>query len=352
MQEKADRDRFKNYLRKIGSGEQTGKGMTRAESADALNLILQGIPSPAQIGGFMIAHRIRRPEPQELAGMLDTYLKLGPQLTSAKNQKLPICFGMPFDGRNRSSPIYPLTSLVLLSAEQPVILHGGNNMPVKYGVTSQELFQALGLNLKGLTVKQLNDGLLAKNFAFIYQPDHFLLAENLIPYREELGKRPPIASMELLWSAHKGEHLLISGFVHTPTEERHRKTMMLMNQPNLITIQGLEGSTDIPISKSCITGHMRKNKPSKRITLEPREYGYSGKDIRWQNIDEWKYQSLQALEGKGPLAKSFFWNAGIYLWFSEATPTLEEGLRKAKSLILSGIVKSKLNELINWRASL
>ena len=352
MQAKSNRERFKNYLRKIGSGEQTGKGMTRKESADALNLILQDIPSPAQIGGFMIAHRIRRPEPQELAGMLDTYLNLGPRLVSGKDQRHPVCFGMPFDGRNRTSPIYPLTILLLLSAGQPVVLQGGGKMPVKYGVTSEELFQSLGLNLKGLTIKEVNSGLLETDFAFIYQPDHFLLAEKLIPYRDELGKRPPIASMELLWTAHQGKHLLISGFVHTPTEERHRQALLLMNTTNLITVKGLEGSTDIPTSKACITGHMNNSKQCKRIILNPKEYGYSGKDVRWENIDEWKDQALQALEDKGPLAKAFHWNAGIYLWFSGITPTLEGGLLKVNSLLKTNMVKKKLNELIAWRGNL
>tara|TARA_Y100001968_G_scaffold329061_1_gene377567 strand:- start:4147 stop:5205 length:1059 start_codon:yes stop_codon:yes gene_type:complete len=352
MQENSNRERFKNYLRKIGSGEQTGKGMTRAESADALNLILHGIPSPAQIGGFMIAHRIRRPEPQELAGMLDTYIKLGPKLISGKNQRCPICFGMPFDGRNRTSPIYPLTTLLLISAGQPVILQGGRKMPVKYGVTSDELFQSLGLNLKGLTIDQVNNGLLKNDFAFMYQPDHFLLAESLIPFRDEIGKRPPIASMELLWTAHQGSHLLISGFVHTPTEDRHRETMMLINNPNFITVKGLEGSTDIPISKACITGHMHENEERKKLILNPKEYGYSGKDIKWNNLDEWQDQALLALEGKGSLAKAFYWNAGIYLWFSGISPSLEAGLLKVKSLIHNGIVKCKLNELIDWREKL
>ena len=78
----ANQDRFKGYLRKIGSGEKTSRGMSREESADALELILKGVPSPAQIGAFLMAHRIRRPEPQELAGMIDTYKKLGPNIYS------------------------------------------------------------------------------------------------------------------------------------------------------------------------------------------------------------------------------------------------------------------------------
>ncbi len=71
----ANQDRFKGYLRKIGSGLKSSRGMSREESADALELILINKPSPAQIGTFLIAHRIIRPEPQELAGMIDTYIK-------------------------------------------------------------------------------------------------------------------------------------------------------------------------------------------------------------------------------------------------------------------------------------
>ena len=106
-------EQFKSYLRKVGSGENTSCGMSRKESSDALKLILTAKATPAQIGAFMIAHRIRRPEPQELAGMIDTYLELGPELKSGKRQRHPICFGMPFDGRNRTTPIYPLTTLIL-----------------------------------------------------------------------------------------------------------------------------------------------------------------------------------------------------------------------------------------------
>ena len=55
------RTRFKSLLRKIGSGEHTSSGLTREEAREALELMLTGKASPAQIGAFLIAHRIRRP---------------------------------------------------------------------------------------------------------------------------------------------------------------------------------------------------------------------------------------------------------------------------------------------------
>ena len=345
------KEQFKSYLRKIGSGDKTSCGMSRKESADALKMILQAKATPAQIGAFMIAHRIRRPEPQELAGMIDAYLDLGPQLQSQKGERRPICFGMPFDGRSRSAPIYPLTALILISAGQPVVMHGGKRMPIKYGITAAELFKALGLRLTGLPMSKLQTCLKKNRFALIHQPDHFSLADNLITYRDEIGKRPPLASMELIWTAHQGEHLLVSGFVHPPTEERAKKTLELIGETNAISIKGLEGGTDLPISRTCITGHFKKNQ-STRMILHPREYKCSGADMPWNSLEEWRDNALAALENKGPLQKALRWNAGVYLWFSGITNTLQDGLTKAERCMATGSGKTALEELITWRTKI
>ena len=117
------RARFRTYLGKVGSGEHTSSGLTRQEAAEAMELMLDGVATPAQIGAFLIAHRIRRPEPQELTGMLDVYRRRGPVLTSSSPA---VCFGMPFDGRSRTAPIYPLTALVLAAAGLPVVVQGSD----------------------------------------------------------------------------------------------------------------------------------------------------------------------------------------------------------------------------------
>ena len=162
------RDRFKQHLRKVGSGEHTSKGMSREEAADAMELMLQGEATPAQIGAFLIAHRIRRPEPQELTGMLDTYRAHGPVLHSAAGSRAPLCFGMPYDGRTRTAPIYPLTALVLLACGQPVVLSCAERMPIKYGVTAVDLFRLLDLDLTGLPISDVADGFQQNGFCLLY----------------------------------------------------------------------------------------------------------------------------------------------------------------------------------------
>ena len=56
--EGSGKERFKSHLRKVGSGEHTSKGLSREEAAEALDLMLHQEATPAQIGAFLIAHRI------------------------------------------------------------------------------------------------------------------------------------------------------------------------------------------------------------------------------------------------------------------------------------------------------
>ncbi|MGL5034090.1 MAG: hypothetical protein ACRC6M_09855, partial [Microcystaceae cyanobacterium] len=66
-------EQFRELLKKIGSGQHTKKDLTREEAAIAAHLMLTAEATPAQIGAFLISHRIKRPTGLELAGMLDTY---------------------------------------------------------------------------------------------------------------------------------------------------------------------------------------------------------------------------------------------------------------------------------------
>tara|TARA_B100000579_G_scaffold80743_1_gene62897 strand:+ start:7373 stop:8431 length:1059 start_codon:yes stop_codon:yes gene_type:complete len=341
-------EKFKTYLKKIGSGEFTGKSMSREESAEATRLILKKEASAAQIGAFMIAHRIRRPEPEELAGMLDAYLELGPKIYSPKTHRRPIFFGTPFDGRTKTAPIFPLTTLLLTSQEQPIILHGGSRMPIKYGVSHNELFQALGLNLSGLSILQLQKCFIENKLALLYQPDHFPLADHLISYRDQIGKRPPLASMELLWTCHIGSHLHISGYFHSPTEKRHWKTLELMGEEEVITIRGLEGGIDLSTNHPTTIGHYKNNNGSREV-VNPVDFEHAGKDMEWKNIQGWQKSALLALRGEGPLTKSLEWNSGIYFVYAGLSSNIQEGIEQTKQIIKSGLALKHLEKLIKWR---
>ena len=315
----------------MGSGEHTSTGLSREEAREAMELMLTGTVSDAQIGAFLIAHRIRRPQPHELSGMLDCYRQLGPVLATPGQRAL--CFSVPYDGRSRTAPLLPLIALVLASSGIPVVLHGGDPMPVKFGVTLAELFASIGVEWRGLSLDAVQQQLSSKNLALTHQPDHFAVAERLLPVRDEIGKRPPVASLELLWTPHRGEHLLVSGFVHPPTERRAWEALAAAGESDVVTVKGLEGSADLPTSRAGITARLRGDADPERILLHPRDHGLHGEEVAWQNLETWQGQALAALRGEGPLSEALRWNVGAYLWMADLHQSLQQALDQANALL-------------------
>ena len=327
-----DKARFRDLIGQVGSGEHTSTGLTRAEAREAIELMLGGTVDGTQMAAFLIAHRIRRPTPQELTGMLEGYRALGPCLRTPGQRAL--CFCVPYDGRNRTAPILPLVALVLAAEGIPVVLHGGEPMPVKYGITLAELFAALGIEWRGLSLGALQERLDRHRLALSHQPDHFAAAERLVPVRDAIGKRPPVASLELLWTPHQGERLVVSGFVHPPTESRAWEALQAVGEADVFTVKGLEGSTDLPTSRAGITARMRHGQVE-RILLHPRDHGITMAEQSWQGLEQWRLDALAALRGEGALAEALLWNLGVYLWMADRLESLPAALDQARALLLA-----------------
>jgi anthranilate phosphoribosyltransferase len=258
---------FRDLLRKVGSGVHTGENLNRAEAAAATRMMLLEEATPAQIGAFLIAHRIKRPTGEELAGMLDAYDELGPLLQPISSRSPVVVLGIPYDGRSRTAPISPLTALLLTTAGQPVVMHGSNRMPTKYGVPLVDIWQGLGVDWTNLSLAQTQQVFEATKLGFIYLPQHFPQAQKLFDYRDQIGKRPPFATMELIWCPYSGAAHIISGFVHPPTEIMFQVALAMRGISNFTTVKGLEGSCDLPRDRTAIIGCPHPTLPRKQRSL-------------------------------------------------------------------------------------
>ena len=173
--------------------------------------------------------------------------------------------------------------------------------------------------------------------ALLHQPHHFRAAEQLVPIREQIGKRPPIATLELLWSCYRASALQVSGFVHAPTEELAGATWRLLGQGEGLTVKGLEGGVDLPTSRVAVAGHWSPPfAEPERILLHAREYNLRAPESELGTLAQWRKDALAALQCEGPLANSLIWNAGFYLWRQGSSPTLAAGLAKAEGLLQDG----------------
>jgi anthranilate phosphoribosyltransferase len=335
---------FREYVRKVGSGPHTGEVLSREEAAIATRLMLLQEATPAQIGAFMIAHRMRRPTGEELAGMLDAYYELGPRLSAIADPV--IVMGHPYDGRSRTAPLAPLVAMILAAAGLHVVVHGGDRMPTKEGISLIELWQGLGVDWRDLSLDQVQQVLASTGIGFVYLPKHFPLAQALVPYREEIGKRPPFATMELMWSPYAGQALQICGFVHPPTENMFRTALELHGVTQFTAVKGLEGSCDLPRDRTSIIG-VSRNGDFERLTLHPEEFGYLAKELALPASDAELFAAYEGAIAGHPseMMNAVVWTAGFYLWHTGKSDSLKSALSLAKELLEIGAVRGKLQML-------
>ncbi len=341
-------DRFRKFVQIIGSGPHTGKSLTREQAAEAMEMMLLQIATPAQIGAFFIAHRIKRPTGAELAGMLDTYASVGPQLQPvASHGRSPVIFGIPYDGRSRTVPIAPLVSLILTAAGIPVILHGGDRMPTKYGIPLVDIWQEWGIDWTKISLDRIQQIFELTKLGFIYTPTHFPAAAGLTPYRDQIGKRPPIATLELLWCPYAGDAHLIFGYVHPPTEQTALVAATLRNTPHQITtVKGLEGSSDLPRDRAVIIGVHQSDRELERIFLHHYDYGLSNINPPLLSTPELMADFDRVLRAEhSELLNSVLWNAGFYLWHSGGASDMATGMKLARELLVSGAVRDRLESI-------
>jgi anthranilate phosphoribosyltransferase len=340
---------FRDLLRKVGSGSHTSENLSRAEAATATEMMLRQDATPAQIGAFMIAHRIKRPTGEELAGLLDAYDALGPKLQAVAADYPTIVMGIPYDGRSRTAPISPITALILTAAGCPIVMHGGRRMPTKEGVPLAEVWQGLGADWTGLSFEQTQKVFERTRMGFVYLPQHFPYAEEMVTYREELGKRPPFATAELFWCPYEGDTLVVAGYVHPPTEEMARTAFALRGKHRLMTVKGLEGSCDLPRDRTSIIGLIQPdlNTEIDRILLHPRDYGFAAADVPLPPLDQLQKDLRSVLQGEASeLLESAVWNGGFYLWQAGVCPTIEAGLEQARSMLVNGQAAAQLAEIV------
>ena len=338
---------FREFLRKVGSGTHTSKSLTRQESETATIMMLQGVATPAQIGAFMIAHRIKRPTSEELAGMLDAYKLLGAKVAPIAFGKQVLVLGSPYDGRSKTAPVSPVTAIVLAAAGIPVLMHGGDRMPTKEGLPFMEIWQALGLNWQDLSIEQVQQNLETQNLGFVYLPKHFPLAQSLVPYRDQIGKRPPFATLELMWSPYQGKQFIVSGFVHPPTESNIREAFAQHCLTEFATVKGWEGSVDLPRSRTVIIG-LNHGDRFERLTLSARNYGFSSEDSAIANASEMAIKIISALKAEpSEYLNSVLWNCGFYLWLYGLHEEIPTAIANAQEIISSGAALQKFEDLLH-----
>lgn len=161
-----------------------GRDLTRAEAREVMDQIMRGEATAAQIGAFLIAMRIKRETPDEIAGCAEAMRKHVLSVHPSRPDLVDTA-GTGGDGA-RTFNISTAAALVAAAAGAGVAKHG--NRAVSSASGSADCLEALGFELE-LPPKRIERSIDELGFGFLFAPSHHPAMRYAAPVRRELAMR-------------------------------------------------------------------------------------------------------------------------------------------------------------------
>lgn len=161
-----------------------GRDLTRAESRAVMGTIMAGEATPAQIGGFLVALRLKGERPDEIAGAAEAMRAHVIPVTPSRDDLVDTA-GTGGDGGNTFN-ISTAAALVAAAAGAGVAKHGNRSVSSASG--SADVLEALGFNLD-LPPERIARSIDELGFGFMFAPTHHPAMRHAAPVRRELAAR-------------------------------------------------------------------------------------------------------------------------------------------------------------------
>jgi anthranilate phosphoribosyltransferase len=161
-----------------------GRDLSRDEARRVMGAIMAGEATPAQIGGFLVALRLKGETAEEIAGCAEAMRE---HALAVKPQRgdLVDTAGTGGDG-GRTFNISTAAALVAAAAGAGVAKHG--NRAVSSASGSADVLEALGFSLE-LEPERIERSIDELGFGFLFAPTHHPAMRHAAPVRRELAAR-------------------------------------------------------------------------------------------------------------------------------------------------------------------
>lgn len=248
-------------LKEVGRGKRGARDLALDEAREAARLILHGEATPAQIGAFLVAERVKTESVEELQAFVEGLRESAVRPAEADGAEHPRgtangsrtaglrldCAG-PYDGRRKSFFASWPAAFLLAEAGLDVTLHGSGTLPPKRGITLHDMFLVRGIDMDRVSLERLSRA--ARETGVRYAPAERLCPPlaRLRPIREQLGLRTMLNTAEKLVDYGRSDCLLLGIFHHT-VAERYGRLLSRLGYRRAAIVQGMEGSEDLFIDR-------------------------------------------------------------------------------------------------------
>lgn len=247
-----------------------GQDLTLAEAEAAMDVIMTGAATPAQIGSYLTALRMKGETVEEIAGsarsMRAHVVPVSVSLNGANDVLVDTC-GTGGDGKHTFN-ISTTAAFVVAGAGVKVAKHGNRAASSKCG--SADVLLALGGNLD-LAPEQVSECIQAVGIGFLYAVNHHPAMRFAIGPRRELGQRTIFNVLGPLTNPAGATHQLIGVYDGALTEPMAQVLATLGSRAAYV-VHGADGLDELSTTGANRVSHLRQGQVTTEV-FDPADWG-------------------------------------------------------------------------------
>lgn len=323
-----------------------GQDLDAETMHSAMRAIMTGEASAAQIGGFLIALRMKGETVAEIAAAAEVMRELATRvpIDPAYAECLVDTCGTGGDQAGLFN-VSTVTALVVAAAGGRVAKHGNRSVSGKTG--SSDVLEAAGVNL-ATNAEQVARCVDELGVGFMYAPAFHGAMRHAVGPRRELGVRTIFNMLGPLTNPAGARNQVVgvfNGHLTTPLAE----VLGRLGSRHVLVVHGEDGLDEISINAPTRVAELKDGKVS-NYKISPEDVGLQRGSLDALRVDD-PGQSLalirRVLDGEPGIARDMVtFNAGAALYVGGQASDIANGVAKADDAIGSGAAKAKLAALV------
>jgi anthranilate phosphoribosyltransferase len=320
----------------------SGRDLDREQAGAALERIMAGEVSDAQVAAFLVALRAKGETVQELAGMAATMRALSTPVACGREDLVDTAG----TGGGRSSfNVSTTAALVAAGAGCALAKHGNRSSTSRCG--SADLLEALGANL------EIGPDAVARcidraGFGFMFAPAHHRAMRHVAPVRRELAVRTTFNLLGPLTNPAGARRQLV-GVSEVADLERVAGALALLGVDRALIVSSADGLDEM--STSAPTHVVEVNGDElRRYRVAPGDVGVaeaSPEAVAGGTPQDNAATTRAILAGEaGPPRELAVLNAGAAVYAAGAADSIAEGVEAARAAIDSGAARRTLEAYV------
>ena len=320
----------------------SGRSLTMQQSAAVMRQIMQGEATPAQLGSFLTALRLKGEATEEIAGMATVMREFS--LKVRVNGTVVDSVGTGGDGSD-SFNISTAAALVAAGAGVRIAKHG--NRAASGSCGAADVLEALGVRIElppeGVE-RCINEGGIGFMFAQAFHPS----MRHAGPVRREIGIRTVFNILGPLTNPAAAQRQLI-GVAFPQLGEKMAEVMRLLGSERTLVVHGTGDLDEIALDGNTTVWELNDGQVE-TWTFHPDDTGlgrWNVNDLRGGDPEANASTMRRLLSGEGgPIRDAVLLNTAGVLLAAGITPSIPDGIQTAAQAIDSGAARHRLDALI------